>query len=81
MQVYQCMTIVGILLLVLACNTGDDKIHSQLTITFLLYKHGIAYGEVMNDIKSILQRSFVIELALLVSFINLGFMKLSMYHS
>jgi len=34
--------------LVLACNTSDNEIHSQLTIIFLLYKHCIAYGEVSN---------------------------------
>jgi len=34
----------------LACNMCDDKSHAQLSIIFRLYKHGIAYGEVLNTI-------------------------------
>jgi len=37
--------------LILACNScDDDENHSQLTMVFELYKHGIAYGEVSNMI-------------------------------
>jgi len=37
--------------LMLACNScDDDENHLQLTMIFQLYKHGVAYGEVLNMI-------------------------------